>query len=86
MVKDFREQLFLVQLQIGKPSNPIDVQALAEECCKVWGHDYVHVGHQGFLPSPQAYFPHPQTIGGTPVVTDHKCRRCGHERHPTEKT
>lgn len=81
-MSDFREMIFLTRLQMENPSNPLDVQSLAEECCKAWGHDYVHAGHQGFLPQLQT----PQTIGGTPVVTNHKCRRCGHDRHPTEKT
>jgi hypothetical protein len=80
---DFREQLFLAHLQTGVPAvRPKYVQEQAEECCEAWGHDYVRAdaGHFGMLP------PLPQTIGGTPVVSDFKCRRCGRERHPAEKT
>lgn len=76
-MKDFREQLFLVHLRIGEPAAPEYVQEQAEQCCKVWGHDYVH---GGFVLSPL-----PQTIGGTPVVSDLQCRRCGQKRHPSKR-
>ncbi len=80
MTTDFREKLFLTHLMSDQPASAEHVQQQAELCCKTWGHDYVHAGHAGMLP------PLPQTIGGTPVVSDFKCRRCGRERHPAEKT
>jgi hypothetical protein len=83
---NFREQLFLAYFASGKHVTPEYVQEEAESCCKVWSHDYVHAdfyGREDHLPQ-LAKVLLPQTIGGTPVVTDYKCRRCGHERHPSE--
>lgn len=75
---DFREKLFLTHLMTEQPASAEFVQVQAEECCKVWGHDYVEDAWKGGYPAS------PQTIGGTPVVSNAKCRRCGRERHPTE--
>jgi hypothetical protein len=89
MSNDFREQLFLVHLQNLLQHGEIDSPALveyvheqAEECCKGWGHDYERhePGMRGWEQQRVA-----QTIGGTPIVSNLTCRRCGHEYHPTEK-
>lgn len=82
MVNDFREQLFLAYLKIGKSVDAEFVQGQAEQCCRDWGHDY-----NASFESPRRWelSPIPQTIGGTPVVSDLKCRRCGHTRHPKER-
>jgi hypothetical protein len=76
MSTDFREQLYMAHLQIGKPAAAESVQSEADECCSAWGHDYIHSGWSS-LPS---HARGPETVGGTPIVSNAKCRRCGAER------
>ncbi len=92
-MSDFREQLYLNHLRVAGPSNIDDVeregratlakwvQGEAEACCAAWGHEYAQ--YRTFE-HPLTGAGYPQTLGGTPVVTNDLCRRCGHPRKPGE--
>ncbi len=97
---DFREQLFLAHLRAGDPANAEYVQEQAELCCKAWGHDYRETSASTLLTRVlelDYLVPNEdvrerlegqriaQTVGGTPVVSNLSCNRCGHKHHPTEK-
>jgi hypothetical protein len=86
MSNDFREKLFLAHLATDRPASAVYVQGQAEECCKAWGHDYEsrEPGMRDWLDQRVAQS-FARTLGGTPIVSNLTCRRCGHEHHPAEK-
>jgi hypothetical protein len=87
MVLSFREELYLQLRKVVLADNAPTVSDIAEQvqaeassCCLVWGHEFDIASD---LMSKMAEIV-PQTQGGTPVVSNRKCSRCGHVPKPGE--
>jgi hypothetical protein len=83
----FREELYLQMRKevlanqaLGVAEMAEQVQAEASSCCAVWGHEFDVASDM--MSTMAAIIP--QTQGGTPVISNRKCSRCGHVPKPGE--
>jgi hypothetical protein len=81
----FREELYiLMRMNTERTEKPnqlvLKVQEEATACCEIWGHDFDKAEE---VMSAMAQLV-PQTVGGTPVISNRRCSRCGHVPKPGE--
>lgn len=83
----FREELYLQMRKVVLTDQAPTVAEMAEQvqaeastCCAAWGHEFDVASD---LMSKMVEIV-PQTQGGTPVVSNRKCSRCGHVPKPGE--
>ena len=83
----FREELYLQMRKAVLTDDAPTVRDIAEQvqaesssCCLVWGHEFDVASDM--MSTMAAIIP--QTQGGTPVVSNRKCSRCGHVPKPGE--